>query len=150
MWNDLRYAARLLARDRAFTVTAALALVIGMSATITMFTFVYGVYFRELPFSEPDRIVSVGTYDLARGPMAIDNLSFPDLQDLRSSATLFDGIGAADEEAMDVADEERAAERFVGAWVSADTFELIGHRPMLGRGFMRDDDRPGAAPVVIL
>ena len=150
MWNDLRYAARLLARDRAFTVTAAPALVIGMSATITMFTFVYGVYFRELPFSEPDRIVSVGTYDLARGPMAIDNLSFPDLQDLRASATLFDGIGAADEEAMDVADEERAAERFVGAWVSADTFTLLGHRPMLGRPFTRDDDRPGAGPVVIL
>ena len=150
MWNDLRYAARLLARDRAFTVTAALALVIGMSATITMFTVVHGVYFRDLPFSEPDRIVSVGVYDLTRGPMAIDNLSFPDLEDLRASATLFDGIGAADEEAMDLADEERAAERFVGAWVSAETFTLLGHRPVLGRPFTRDDDRPGAGPVVIL
>jgi putative ABC transport system permease protein len=51
---------------------------------------------------------------------------------------------------MDVADEDRAPERFVGAWVSAEAFPLLGHRPALGRGFTTDDDRPGAAPVVIL
>jgi putative ABC transport system permease protein len=54
MWNDLRYAARLLAKDRTFTVAAVLALVIGMSATTTMFTIVHGVYFRDLPFDNPD------------------------------------------------------------------------------------------------
>ena len=94
--------------------------------------------------------MSVGTRILTGGPGQIDNLSFPELQDLRTSATLFDGIVAADEEAMDLADVEHAAERFAGAWVSSDAFSLIGHRPELGRGFTLDDDRPGAAPVVIL
>src|SRR5690606_30865712 len=76
--------------------------------------------------------------------------SFPDLQDLRASARLFDGIVAADEEAMDLADAVHAPERITGAWVSADTFAVIGHRPVLGRDFVPDDDRPGAEPVVIL
>ncbi len=150
MWNDLRYAARLLASDRAFSLTAVLALVLGMSATITMFTIVHSVYFRDLPFTNPDRIVAIGIRSLTAGPVAIDNWSFPDLEDVRTSATLFDGIIAADEEAMDLADETRAAERFIGSWVSADAFSLIGHQPLLGRGFAPDDDRPGAAPVVIL
>ena len=53
MWNDLRLAARLLAKDRAFTIAAITALAVGMSATITMFTLIYGVYLRDLPFSTP-------------------------------------------------------------------------------------------------
>jgi predicted permease len=150
MWNDIRLGARLLAKDRGFTVAAVLALVIGMATSIAMFTIVHGVYFRDLPFSDPDRIVAVGTRDPTGRPDRIDGLSFPDLQDLRASATLFDGIAAADEDAMDLADEVRAAERFVGAWISADAFSLIGHRPALGRGFTLADERPGAAPVVIL
>lgn len=150
MWYDLQLAARLLAKDRAFTFAAVLSLVIGMSATIAQFTIVYGVYLRDLPFTDPDRIVSVGTHRLARGPGGIDKMSLPDLQDLQASATLFDGIAGAHEEPMDLADEDRAAERFVGAWVSADAFSLIGQRPARGRGFTSDDDRTGAAPVVLL
>jgi predicted permease len=150
MWNDIRLAARLLAKNRGFTIAAVTALAIGMSATITMFTLGSGVYLRDLPFAAPDRIVSVETRYLTATPSPFDNMSFLDLQDLQASARLFDGIGAADEDAMDLADEEHTAERFVGAWVSANAFSLIGHRPALGRGFTSEDDRAGAEPTVIL
>jgi predicted permease len=150
MLNDVRLAARLLWKSRGFTLAAVAALAIGMSATITMFTLLNGVYLRDLPFANPDRIVSVGVRRVAGQPLGIDNLSFPDFKDLQASARLFDGIGAADEDAMDLADETRAAERFVGAYVSANAFGLIGHQPALGRGFSPEDDREGAEPVVIL
>jgi len=148
MWHDLRLAARLLAKDSRFTVTAVLVLTIGMSATITTFTILNGVFLRDLPFATPDRIVSVGLRHLPEGPT--DNLSLPDLRDLQASVRLFDGIGAADQGSMDLADEERAAERLVGAYVSAGMFSLIGRQPILGRDFTTADDRPGAPPTVLV
>ncbi len=150
MWNDVRVAARRLAKQRSLTITAVAALAIGLAATTTMFTIIHGVYLRDLPFPDPERIVAVATRDANRGPNAIDNWSAPDLQDLQASASLFDSIVAADEEAMDVADDEHAPERLTGAWVSSNVFAMTGHQPLLGRGFAPDDDRAGAAPVVML
>ena len=102
------------------------------------------------PSRDPDRIVSIGIRYVTGQPGRLDNLSFPEFKDLQASAHLFDGIGAADENAMDLADETHAAERFTGAYVSANAFSLIGHQPALGRGFTEEDDRAGAEPVVIL
>src|SRR5688500_15944488 len=118
MWNDLRAAARQLAQHRALTIAAVVALALGMSATTTMFTIVHGVSLRGLPFLDPGRIVAIGTRYVNGGPNAIDNWSAPDLEDLQASARFFAAIVAADEEAMDLADDEYAAERFTGAWVS--------------------------------
>jgi predicted permease len=63
---------------------------------------------------------------------------------------LFDGIGVADQNSMDLADEEYAPERFVGAYVTPNIFALIGQQPIQGRDFTDGDDRPEAAPTVIL
>ena len=150
MWNDLRAAARQLTKHRTFTFAAVVALAIGMSATTTMFTIIHGVYFRDLPFADPEQIVAIATRYVDRGPRAIDNWSAPDLRDVQASARLFESIVAADEESMDLADDEFAPERFTGAWVSPDLFAMTGHQPLLGRAFTSDDDRPGAAPVVML
>jgi predicted permease len=148
MWTDLRFAARLLAKDSRFTVTAVLVLAIGMAATTTMFALGNGVYLRDLPFATPDRIVTVGARSTLSGRTR--GLSFSDLQDLRTATRAFDGIGIAEQIPVDLADAEHAAERFVGGYVSANMFPLIGERPILGRDFMDADDRPGAAPTVIL
>ena len=51
---------------------------------------------------------------------------------------------------MNVSDEGRAPERFGGPYISANAFRLIGEQPLLGRDFLPEDDRPGAAPVVLL
>jgi putative ABC transport system permease protein len=150
MWTDFRRAARLLARDRGLTLSAVAALTIGMSATMTMYAIIHAVYLRDLPFAAPDRIVAIGTRYLTPGQESLDNLSYPDLRDLAALARTFDGIVAADEASMDVWDASHAAERFVGAWISARTFSLLGHRPVLGRDFTADDERAGAEPVVML
>jgi putative ABC transport system permease protein len=150
MWNDLCVAARQLATQRTFTLAAVAALAIGTSATTTMFTIIHGVYFRALPFADPERIVAIATRYVDRGPGAIDNWSAPDLRDVQASARLFDHIVAADEEPVDLAHEEFAPERVTGAWVSPNVFAMTGHQPLLGRTFTAADDRSGAAPVVML
>jgi len=149
MWSDLRLAARLLARDSRFTVTAVLVLAIGIAATTTIFTLGNGVYLRDLPFATPDRIVLVEIRYTEASPIPSDNLSFPDLEDLRASRA-FDGMGVADRASADLADAEHAPERLDSANVSANMFSLIGQQPVLGRDFTADDDRPGAPLTVML
>ena len=150
MWNEVRVAARRLARHRLLTITAVVTLAVGLSATTTMFTIIHGVYLRDLPFPDPERIVAIATRYPGRGPNTIDNWSARDLQDLQASASLFDSIVAADEEAMDLADDGSAPERVVGAWVSSGVFAMTGHEPLLGRGFSPGDERAGAIPVMML
>lgn len=149
IWNDVRLAARTLLRDRAFAVAALFALALGIAANATVFTIVNAVFFRDLPFADPDRIVAIETRRTGQG-RETDNVSYPDLADLRSTARLFDGIAGVIPTTMNVADEEHGAERYSGAYISADAFDLLGHRPALGRNFQPADDQPGAAPVVIL
>ena len=72
MWNDLRVAARQLAKYRTFTLAAVVALALGMSATTTMFTIIHGVYVRALPFADPERVVAIATRYVDRGPGARD------------------------------------------------------------------------------
>jgi len=147
LWQDLRFAVRLLAKDRWFTAVAAVALVLGIGVNNTVFTIVNSVLIRGLPFDDPDRIMSLGTRD-ARG--SDRGLSWLEFQDWRESAKSFAGISAFSGATMNVSDEGRAPERFGGPYISANAFSLIGEKPILGRDFRPDEDKPGAAPVVIL
>jgi predicted permease len=138
IWSDVRLAVRLLWKDRGFTMAAVVVLALGIAATNTVFTLVNGVLLRDLPFDEPDRIVQLG------------NVSYPDFYDWRAAARSFEGIGLTDERTVNIADDDTAAERFRGAYVSSNSFALLRVRPMLGRDFRADEDRVGAVPVVIL
>jgi hypothetical protein len=63
LWQDIRYAIRLLIQDRWFTTVAAVALALGIGANAAVFTFVNAVLLRGLPFDDPDRIISIGSLD---------------------------------------------------------------------------------------
>jgi predicted permease len=136
--SDLRIGARLLAKDRWFTLAAVLTLALGIAATNTVFTIVNATLFRAMPFEEPDRLVDLG------------EVSYPDLQDWRTQARTFEGLAATDERPASVADDANAAERVIGGYVSANTFALVRQRPLLGRDFQAADERPGAPAVVML
>src|SRR5688500_1423810 len=88
--QDLRYALRTLMRSRGFTGIAVLCLALGIGVNTAVFSMVNGILFRELPFSDPDRIVSVWATNERRG---IDDggISYADLQDLRNSG-VFDQL----------------------------------------------------------
>ena len=145
--QDLRYAVRLLIKDKWFTLVAAIALALGIGVNNTVFTFVNAVLIRGLPFDDPDRIMSLGTRDARNRDRGLSYLEF---QDWRDGTKAFTGMAAFSGQTMNVSDEGRAPERFGGPYISGNAFRLIGERPILGRDFLPEDDRPGAAPVVIL
>jgi predicted permease len=147
MWQDFKFAVRLLKKDRWFTATAALTLALGIGGNMTVFTIADGMILRGLPVDDPDRIVSLRTADAAGHTLDVSYLDFVDWRDRASS---FESIAAHTGTAMNVTDRGQAADRFSGAFVSANTFTLLREKPVLGRSFLPADDRPGAAPVVIL
>jgi putative ABC transport system permease protein len=149
-WTDLKHGARLLVKDWGFTLAAVATLSIGIAVNMLVFTLINGALLRDLPFAEPDRIVEIRVFQRDRPQEPTVGASYLDVRDWRAAVTTFDGIGAADEQTMNVSDEDHSAERFEGAFVSWDSFALIGIRPILGRDFRADDDRAGATPVVML
>ena len=153
---QLRYRFRLLdAEDTAENLSLSLALgdpaalVLGIAPATAVFTIVSTILYRDLPFADPDRIVEIAS-SLGGSARPNGGVSYLDLQDWRAEARSFDGLGAAIEVTMNLADDLASPERSSGAFVSANAFDLIGERPILGRGFMAADDRPGAGPVVML
>jgi len=150
LWQDLRYATRLLVKDRWFTAVAAAALALGIGVNATVFTIVNAVLIRGLPFSEPDRIISLGGIDARGRPTGISRLDFVDWsENNRTFAAMTLIIGSP----FNVSDPEeggRPPEQFQGTYNTANMFGLLGARPMLGRDFRAEDDRVGAPPTVIL
>ncbi|HEY6212041.1 MAG TPA: ABC transporter permease, partial [Vicinamibacterales bacterium] len=145
--QDLRFAIRLLIKDRWFTAVAAIALALGIGANATVFTFVNAVLIRGLPFDHPDRIVMLGTTDARNRQQGLSQLDF---RDWREAAHSFSSMAIINGSNMNVSEEGRPVEQFSGSYNSASLFQLIGQRPIIGRDFKPDDDRIGADPVVIL
>src|SRR5262245_42473550 len=147
LWQDIRFAVRLLVKNRWFTIVAATALALGIAVNTAVFTFVNAVLIRGLPFDEPDRIVALGTTDTRNRQLGVSRLDFNDWRDAsKSFAALALFLGSS----VNVSHEVRAAGQFQGVYQSANLVQLIGVRRALGRDFRPDDDQPGAAPVVLL
>jgi predicted permease len=143
--QDLRFAARLLVKDRWFTLVAVVALALGIGVNNTVFTIVNAMVLRGLPVDDPDRIVIF--HDASERVLGV---SYRDVEDWRASAKTFAGIAAFNDTTMTVGDEGRSPDVFPGAYISAHAFRLVGERPILGRDFLPEDDVPGAPAVVIL
>ena len=147
LWQDVRFGARLLVKDRWFTLAAATALALGIGANAAVFTFVNAVLLRGLPFHEPDSIMALWTED-ARGRRR--GVSELDLEDWQAASRAFSDLAASLGASVNVSDEGRAPERLLGAYVTGNLFRLIGQAPVIGRDFTDADDQPGAEPVTIL
>jgi putative ABC transport system permease protein len=145
--QDLRFAARLLAKDRRFTLAAVVALALGIAANNTVFTFINAALIRDLPFEKPNQLVSIGTLDSRGHAHGVSHLDF---EDWRSATRVLTGIAADAGAAMNLSDPDRAPDRFRGTYISANGFDLLRTQPVIGRTFTPDDERPGAPPVVIL
>lgn len=104
LWQDVRFATRLLIKDRWFTLAATTELALGIGANAAVFTFVNAVLVRGLPFHETDRIVTVWTEDDRDRRM---NTSELDYEDWRSQARSFSELAATLGSSMNVSDEGR-------------------------------------------
>ena len=146
--QDIRFAVRLLVKDRFVTLMAVLALSLGIGANATVFTTVNAVLLRGLPHQHADRLYHLNSRLMSSGDD--DAVSYPDFLDVRKQTQAFESLEAFRGGTMNVSDATHAPDRLGGAWVTATTFETLGERPVIGRTFLPGEDAPGAEPVVIL
>jgi predicted permease len=146
--QDVRFAIRLLVKDRLVTVMAVVALGLGIGANATVFTCVNAVFLRGLPHARAASLYVVHSVLMSSGDD--DSVSHPDFRDLRKQSKSFESLEAFRSGTMNVSDKTHAPDRLAGAWITASTFETIGERAILGRTFLKGEDAPGAEPVVVL
>jgi putative ABC transport system permease protein len=148
LWEDLRFAGRLLLKDKWFSLVAVVALALGIGVNATVFTFVNAVLIRGLPIADPERTMAVDSYDRVRNRGM--GVSYLDYRDWRENTKSFESFGAYNGTIANLSDEGQPPERYNGSHMSANAFSILGTNPSLGRGFVPDDDRRGAASVALI
>jgi putative ABC transport system permease protein len=146
LWLDFRHALRQLRQRPGFAAVTIFTLALGIGATTAIFSVVYGVLLRPLPYPQPSRIVQLWELDATGNRM---NVAAPNFADLRASSKSFAGLAAVSSEDTTVTGGTEPT-RVTGAAVSQDFFRVFGVSPILGRGFAPEDRHPGAAPVVLV
>ena len=145
--HDMRFAWRVLIRDRGFTLTAVVVLGVGLGVNNMFFTLVYAHKFRGVPIERPERVLSISTVDDRVANRAV---SLPEFDELRQGQTSFASLGAYVNGVATVGDRDRVPDRFDATYFTSGTFELLGIAPSMGRLPSAADDRPGNAAVALL
>lgn len=147
--QDLRYGFRQLCRNRGFSTLALLCLTLGIGANAAVFSWLEGILFRPYPMvANQGRLFALaGT---ARGETGATQLSWPDFQDLRRNCSLCEDafVSSITGSTLSIGDHAETAR---GSIVSANYFDAVGVRPILGRGFEAGEDVGSAShPVVVI
>ena len=147
--QDLRFGLRMLRRSPGFSILAILCLTLGIGANAAVFSWIEGILFRPYPaVAHQERLVAIGgtSRDEPRGTP----LSWPDFQDLQRSCTLCETVFVSKITGTTLSIGDRA-ERTTGSIVSANYFDAIGVHPILGRGFLPEEDTGQSAhPVAVI
>jgi macrolide transport system ATP-binding/permease protein len=150
--KDLAYGWANLRRNPGFTVTAVIALALGIGVNATIFGIYNAVALKPLPVADPSRVVRIKRWFAERPPGNVQyDFAYAEYQYLCDHSSVFSAVVAADPEITAKVEIEGSVVRAIGYAVSANYFSDLGVRPQIGRGFLPDEDRvPGASPVVVL
>jgi len=150
LWRDLHYAVRQLRKSPGFTVTAVLTLALGVGATTAIFSCVYGLLLKSLPFRDAGRIVALSEShpQIQSGIEA----TYPDYEDWKSQQSSFSQIAAystlnPDTVSLVVDGRSEQVHRVI---VSGNFFSLLGIAPLIGRMINEQDDTPASDHVAVL
>ena len=147
--QDLRFGFRMLWRSPGFSILTILCLTLGIGANAAVFTWMEGTVLRPYPaVADQDRVMALaGT---ARGVSGFNEVSWPDFVDYRKSCTLIESFIAEKITGGTLSIGDRA-ENVIGSIVSANYFDGLGVRPVLGRGFQPDEEMGrNAHPVMVI
>jgi putative ABC transport system permease protein len=148
LFRDIRYSVRSLAGSPGFTIVAILALALGIGANTAIFSAVNAVLLRPLPFDDPDRLVQIWASTPSKG-VPFHNMFYSDACEWRRQAQSFDAMSACAPGTtnLTMGDEPER----LSLWrVNASFFPMLGTQFHAGRGFLPEDDRPGAAKVAVM
>ena len=144
--QDIRYALRQLRKSPGFTAVAVITLALGIGATTAIFSVVYGVLLRPLPYSGADRIMAVSEVNSNGRP---SRLADPNFDDFRDQSHSFQSIAKYAAETVSVSGASQPTRTTV-ATVTPEFLPVFGVEPIVGRDFTASDDKKGAAPVALV
>jgi putative ABC transport system permease protein len=146
LWQDIRYGLRMLAKNPGFTAVAVLTLALGIGAVTSIFSVVYAVLLKPLPYPEPSRLMRVWQVD-SEGEQG--NLSDPNFEDLRDANRSFDTLAEYSSWPVTLT---RVAQplRVNSAAVSKQFFRAMGLEPAIGRSFSEQESQFGGAPAILV
>jgi predicted permease len=148
--GDIRHGCRLLARTPGFTAVVILALALGIGANTAVFSVMNAVLLKPLQYKDPDRLVSVaGRFTGIGIPDDRNQISPPELMDLRNFSTAFSDIAALQQASFNIRLTD-TPERIAGAVVTANFFRTLGVDAQIGRTFTDDEDRQGSDGVALI
>lgn len=146
--QDIRYALRQLRKSPGFTVVAVAILALGIGANTAIFSAVYAVLLKPLPFKDADRLVFIRQQNPSRG-WTNNPISPPEVLQWRDQSGAFEDVAAFSGHSCTLTGSE-AAEEAPCQTASSNLFSLLGVKPFRGRTFLSDEDKPEAAQVVVL
>jgi len=147
--GDLRYGARMLVKRPGLSALAILALAVGVGLTTTMFSIVYGMVLKGLPYERSDRLAAIFRERPAQGIQFMP-VGIHDFTDWREQQKSFEAMAAFYAETVNVSGSEGQPVRYLGAYASANLFDILRVRPVIGRTFRPEEDKPSTPPVMIL
>jgi hypothetical protein len=149
LWQDFRYALRLLAKDPVFTAVAVLVLALGIGANAATFTLTNSLLLRPIEAESPNELVALYSKDTQR-PDSYRAFSYPNFEDIRALNTVFSGVLAHDLTMVGVTEGD-TTRRVFAEFASYDYFDTFGVSPFRGRFFTAAEEEPGSAiPVAVV
>ena len=146
LWQDIWFGARVLTRRPSVTAIAVLTLALGIGANTAIFSVVDAVLLRPLPYAYPERLVFLSEDSQQVPGMSI---SMADFDDWRAMNNVFESMAPYQADSV-VLTGKGDAERLQMRNITAGLFPTLGVQPILGRALTPDDDKVGAAPVVLI
>jgi putative ABC transport system permease protein len=145
-WQDFRYATRVLGRNPGVTAIMVFTLALAIGATTAIFSVVYGVLLRPLPYPGADRIVAISELN-SQGRLS--RLADPNFDDFRDQSHSFQSIAKYTAETISVSGGSTPTRTPVAA-VTSQLLNVFGVEPIIGRDFTASDNQKGAAPVALV
>src|SRR2546425_10816368 len=143
LWQDLRYAVRMMGKTLSVTALVVVVLALGIGANAAIFSVVNAALLRPLPYADPDKLVRLSE-DSPNVPQM--SISYPNFLDWREQNKVFSGMAAMQFRSLNLTGKDEP-ERLAGRAGYAEVFDVVGGELALGHGFMVGKDRPGANPI---
>jgi predicted permease len=144
--QDLRYGFRTLRKNPGFTTVAIVALALGIGANTAIFSVINGVLLRPLAYPDPERLMLISETTPEFGQMSV---AYPNFLDWRRETRSFTDMGASRSDDFNFTGAGEP-EHLSGEYVSASLFPVLGVTPCMGRSFLPQEDRQGAACTIML
>jgi putative ABC transport system permease protein len=149
IWQDVRYAVRGLLRNLGFSATAILSLLLGIGASLAIFTVTDSLLLRSLPYRDSGRLVMVWERNMRKAGEDHNVVSPGNYLDWKRQNDVFESM-AGFRTATSVLTVASRSEQLVKQLVTADLFPLLGVQPVRGRLFTAEDDKPGVNSALII